>query len=151
MANESLGYTIRDASVGSGGVALELVVEGAVVARAAASALVLEQMRESLGVDAEFVVDQLRLALQETLASQGQLVQIQDIREDAGRPLRFSGRFTHRLDAEIATGVVTYDVNTSETGPEAVAPVVRNKMRFEVHRRLTVDGTAARALVDMHK
>ncbi|GAB4566965.1 MAG: hypothetical protein Tsb0020_19100 [Haliangiales bacterium] len=50
----------------------------------------------------------------------------------------------------VDTGLVWYDVNTSDTGPDELPTIVRNKTRLEVHRKLTGNGSAARALVDIH-
>jgi hypothetical protein len=151
VTGDSLGYEIREGADPDGGLLLELVVEGTTVARARASAGVLADMDTVLGLSREAVAQQLRQALLETLRSQGQFVEVADVVEDTHRPLRFTGRFTHRLRDDVATGLVWYDVNTSMTGPEDLPAVVRNKMRFEVHRKLTGDGSAARALVDLHK
>jgi hypothetical protein len=151
MTTESVGYEIRDASTPDGDLVLDLVVEGAVLARATASATILEDMRSRLGLDRAAVVAELKEALVDALKTRGQSVVITDLREESGRPLRFSARFTYRLRNDITTGVVWYDVNTSQTGPDDLATVVRNKMRNEVHRHLTSDGSAARALVDLHE
>lgn len=151
MTGDAVGYEIRERPVPDGGLLLELVVEGASAARARASADVLADMNTVLRMSRDDVAQQLRRALLETLRSQGQLVDVADIVEDARQPLRFTGRFTHRLRDDVATGLVWYDVKTSMAGPENLPAVVRNKMRFEVHRKLTGDGSAARALVDLHK
>src|SRR5512144_2473882 len=83
--------------------------------------------------------------------TQGQFVEISDVKEYPDCPLRLTGRFTHKLRGGISTGIVWYDVSSSTTGPDDVSPVVRNEMRFAVLRKLTGEGTVARALVDLHK
>lgn len=135
----------------NGGLVLELFVEGAHVARASASAPILADMHAVLGLSRDSVAQHLRQALLDALTSQGQFVEIADIIEDPAHALRFMGRYTHRFRDEVVTGLVWYDVKTSATGPDDVAAMVRNKMRFKVHRKLTEDGSAARALVDLHK
>lgn len=149
--NTAVAYEIRELASETGGVRLALLVEGAVVATASASGEILHDMQAMLGLTRDAVVTNLRDALLDVLRTQDQLVQIDSIVEEQGRALRFIGRYTHRLRNELQAGIVWYDVNTSMTGPEDVPAVVRNKMRFEVHRRLTGDSGAARALVDLHK
>lgn len=149
--NTAVAYEIRELPSDSDGVRLALLVEGAVIATASAGGEVLHDMQAVLGLQRDAIVADLRAALLDVLRTQGQSVQVDSIVEEPGRPLRFSGRYTHRLRNDLRTGIVWYDVNTSVTGPEEVPAVVRNKMRFEVHRRLTEDGGAARALVDLHK
>jgi hypothetical protein len=125
---------------------LELVVEGSVLARATASSAVLDDLRTELGYDRNAVIAELRRSLRDVFKTQKQFVEISDMKEDP--PLRFTARFTYRLKDEISTGRVWYDVNSSTTGPDDLSPVVRNEMRFEVLRRLTREGTIARALVE---
>jgi len=151
MANPAVGYEIRQASAPDGGVTLELFVEGEPVARAAASASVLDDMRTVLGHQRDAVVADLRKALLDVLKTQGQFVEILEPAEDPKKKLRFVSRYVYRLLDDVSTGVVWYDVTESATGPESVPAVVRNRMRQDVHRKLTDPGSAARALVDLHK
>ena len=151
MVEESIAYEIRETATPDGGVALELVVEGSIVAHATVSAALFDAMRTELGLTREAVIGDLRKSLLAALKTQGQFVEITDVKEDPRQQLRFSGRFTHRLWDKVSTGVVWYEVDTSATGPEDLPAVVRNKMRLAVHRELTDAGTAARALVDLHK
>lgn len=146
MSGESIGYEIRSGTAADGGVMLELVVEGSVLARATVSSDVLDDLRTELGYDRDAVIAELRKSLRDALKTQKGFVEISDLKE--GPPLRFIARFTNRLKDEISTGVVWYDVNSSTTGPADLSPVVRNEMRFEVLRRLTSEGTNARALID---
>ena len=146
MSGELIGYEIRNGKAADGGVALELVVEGSVLARAKASSVMLDDLRTELGYERDAVITELAKSLMDVLKTQKQFVEIADMKEHP--PLRFTARFTHRLKDEISTGTVWYDVPSSTTGPDGLPPVVRNEMRFEVLRRLTSDGTAARALVD---
>lgn len=151
MSEDSLGYSVQEAENTEGDIVLRLVVEGELVARASASSAMLSDMYCLLGLSREAVAQQLRQSLLGVLRSQGQFVEVADIVEDPKQPLRFNGRFTHRLRDEVVTGLVWYDVKSSETGPEDLPAVVRNKMRFTVHRKLTDGGSVARALVDAHK
>lgn len=150
MAIESVTYEIKEMAVPDGGIALELVVEGSTMARASASKNILDDLEKVLGIGRAQVGLELRRSLRDVLKTSLQFVEIADVAEDSSRPLRFTGRFTYRFRDEISTGLVWYDVTTSATGPEDAPAVVRNRMRYEVHRRLTEDGTAARALVDLH-
>jgi hypothetical protein len=146
----AIGYEIRDAS-NEDGLRFELLIEGMRVATAAASAAMVHDLQTDLGFSRDQVIAQLKTSLKDALRSQQQSVEITDIREREGEELRFVGRFRHRLAGEIASGVVWYDVPASETGPDNLPAVVRNKMRFEVHRMLTSEGSVARALVDLQK
>jgi hypothetical protein len=151
MSEESLGYEIRESSDLDGSLQLELLVEGTRVAHATVHADVLADMWTVLGLTRDAVAQALREALLKSLRAQGQFVEVGDLKEDAHKPLRFTGRFTYRLRDQVSTGLVWYDVSSSTTGPEDLPAVVRNKMRFTVHRKLTGEGSAARALVDLHK
>jgi|GEM_PF-2261235 len=144
----AIGYEIRDAS-NEDGLQFELLVEGTRVAIASASTAIVHDLETDLGFSRDEVIEQLKTSLKDALRSQQQSVEITDIQEREG--LRFVARFTHRLAGEIASGVVWYDVPASETGPDNLPAVVRNKMRFEVHRMLTSEGSPARALVELQK
>jgi hypothetical protein len=139
---------VRKTSLADGGVELELLVDGKVVARASATRTALDNMRDTLGVEEKSILESLRDALLATLTLPGQFVEISDIKEEPGRPLRFNGRFTHRVRDRVSSGVVSYDVNTSATEPRDLPAVILNKMRTEVHHRLTSEGSTARRLVD---
>jgi hypothetical protein len=65
--------------------------------------------------------------------------------------LKFVSRYTYRDFDDISVGVVWYDVRTSTTGPDDLPAVVRNKMRFEVHSKLTDQSPNARGMVDLLK
>ena len=151
MASQALSYEIREVPDADGGLVLELLAEGLRLGRASASADILADMGVMLGLDRTAVAAELRSALVEYLKHQLGTVTVSEPVEDPARKLRFRSRFTLRSGGEIQTGVVWYDVTDSMTGPESLAAVVRNKMRHEVHRKLTDPGTAARALVDLHK
>ncbi len=151
MSNPSVGYEIREAAAPDGGVVLELVVEGAVFARASASSADLDALKDVRGDQRDDVIATLRQALIDALKTQGQFVTISDPLEDPEQELRFSSRYIYRLRDNISTGVVWYNVTESTTGPESLPAVVRNKMRYAVHRKLTEPGSVARALVEGHK
>ena len=147
----NLPYEIREQPQAEGGLRLELVVESDVVATAGASADVLESMERLLGLDRESVATELSVSLEELLKNRIEKVTLADLQEDPGKPLRFHARYTYRDHTNVEAGLVWYDVETSGTGPEELSAIVRNKMRLEVHRKLTTSGGAARALVDIHK
>jgi hypothetical protein len=117
-----------------------------VLARATASPDMMSALHTELGLHRGTVIAERSKSLMGVLKTQRQFVEIADIKEHP--PLRFTARFTHRLKDQFSTGTVWYDVPSSTIGPDELPPVVRNEMRFEVLRRLTSDGAAARALVD---
>jgi hypothetical protein len=127
------------------------MVEGERVARAGASRDVLDMMTRQLGIGRETVAADLRRALEDFLRRRLGKVSVMDPVEDSTKPLLFFARYIYRDDDNVSAGVVWYDVTASTTGPEGLSPLIRNKMRLEVHRQLTSDGSSARALVDLHK
>ncbi|MEX1366146.1 MAG: hypothetical protein AB1Z98_23680 [Nannocystaceae bacterium] len=149
MSETSLPYEIRNVADPSDGIRLELFVEGERVATATATGDVLDGIRSLLGVSAESVEDDLRASLVALLKGQLEKVALTEPLEDPAQPLRFRSKYTYRDFGEIRTDVVWYDVQASETGPEGVPAVVRNKMRHEVHRLLTGAGSRAREIVDL--
>jgi hypothetical protein len=150
MTDTSLHFEIREVPDPEGGLRFELVVEGTRTARARASHDVLHDMHVMLGLRREEVANELREALRAVLTSQLEKVSVSEPTEDPDHPLKFRSRYTYRDFDDVSTGVVWYDVPAGTTGPELPA-IVRNKMRHEVHRKLTRDGSEARALVDLHR
>lgn len=146
----NLQYEIRDQTGTKGGLRLELLVEGNHVASGEASADVLDAMEQLLNLNREGVEDELRRALQDLLKNQLNKVSVSEPIEDPTHPLKFRAQYTYRDHDTIETGLVWYDVSTSATGPDELPAIVRNRMRFEVHRKLTSHGGSARALVDSH-
>ena len=151
MANQALHYEIREVPDPVGGLIIELSAEGTHLARATASAETLADLQSMLGMDRASVAAELRDSLLAYLKNQLAMVTVSDPIEDPTRNLRFRSQYVWRSGDQIQTGVVWYDVTDSTTGPETLPAVVRNKMRQEVHRKLTDPGSAARALVDLHK
>lgn len=149
MSKESIDYEITEHPTDDGGVAMELAVQGSMVARATVSGPRLAEMFGVLGFDRASVIAGVRATLSQVLRTQGQFVNISDIAENPSRPLYFNGRYHYRLGEEVSTGLVWYNVTATETGPEDVPAVVLHKMRTEVHRRLTTAGSVARSLVDL--
>ena len=99
--------------------------------------------------------DAVRTVLEESLVDQ---LKHQLAKVDVASPepvavggLRFVSRYVYRDFDDISTGVVWYDVPSSTTGPEDLPAVVRNKMRFEVHRKLTEKSPNAHGLVELLK
>lgn len=134
-----------------GGIRLGLFLEGKRIATAGASQDVLDDMQHTLGLDRAQVTEQLRGSLQSYLTSQLDKVTVTELRPDPTKPLLFHARYTYRDDDVIDSGVVSYDVGESKTFDSQLPALIRNRMRQEVHRRLTTPGSAARALVDMHR
>lgn len=151
MSKQNLGYEIKELKSADGDLTLDLVVEGVTFARASASAQVLEDICAVLGVSRDEVEHDLREALVDVLRGQTQAAEITEITKDPQQRLRFSALFKHTFGKHVEAGLVWYNVATSETGPEDVPPTVRNKLRLEVHRLLTTEGSSARALADMHR
>jgi len=147
----TLPYEIREAPDPEGGVRLDLRVEGKRIATASAAYDVLEAMSHQLGLTREAVADDLRTSLLDLLKNQLDKVTVTEPREDPQRSLRFRSKYTYRDFDNVVSGLVWYDVQTSETGPYGVPAIARNKLRHEVHRLLTGDGSRAREIVDLSR
>jgi hypothetical protein len=147
MANQALSSEIREVADPAGGIALELWAEGSRLARAAASKQILEQMRACLGLEPAQVAAELQAALVAYLRNQLATVEVSEPIEDPKKKLRFASKFTLRSGDLIEPGVVWYDVTESTTGPDSLPAIVKNKMRHEVHRKLTDPGSVARELL----
>lgn len=147
MANQALSSEIREVAAPDGGIALELWAEGSRLARASASKPILEQMNAWLGLRPDQVAAELRGALVAFLTNQLATVAVSEPTEDPKQKLRFTSTFTLRSGDLIEPGVVWYDVTESTTGPDSLPAIVKNKMRHEVHRKLTDPGSVARELV----
>ncbi len=146
---QELHFEITDVEAGDAGLRLELRVEGQRIAVASAAAEVLDAMQASLSLSREDVTVELRGALRDHLSRKLAQVTLDPPQADPPGSLRFISRYLLRDGDTISTGVVWYDVETSETGPEALPAAVRNKLRHEVHRSLTKEGTHARAIIDL--
>jgi hypothetical protein len=108
-------------------------------------------MEQHLGMGREGVRTILESALVEHLKHQLAKVEVTPPQADPPGSLRFVSRYTYRDFDDISVGVVWYDVRTSTTGPDDLPAVVRNKMRFEVHSKLTDQSPNARGMVDLLK
>jgi hypothetical protein len=129
-------FEMRHVAEPAGGLRLELRAEGRRVATASADPNALAELRGSLGLEEEGVLELLRGALVDELQRELALIQL-------GPPTLIgassSGRFVSsykRGGSESAVGVVWYDTTSSTTGPEGVPALVRSKMRREVASRL---------------
>lgn len=149
--SSSLTYEIRPMPSPDGGVRMGIFVEGRMHATATAGADELAQLEAQLGVGRDQVVEDLKASLESYVRDEFERVSISDIHADPNRPLRYSARSRMLTGTEFVEGLVWYDVGTSMTGPDDLSPVVRNKMRSEVHRTLTREQGTARALVDLHE
>ncbi len=151
MNETALQYEIRDVPDTEGGLRLGLFVEGKRIATASASLDVLDAMSYQLGFTRDAVADDLRTSLLDLLKNQLEKVTVTKPQEVPQRPLRFQSMYTYRDFDNLYAGLVWYDVQTSETGPEGVPAIARNKLRQEVHRLLTGDGSRAREIVDLSR
>lgn len=129
-------YQIQDISRNDEGLTLALVVEGERLGTAHVNAHVLADM----DVQLQMSRDNVRAVLQDALVRslKGQLAKV-EVTPPIAMPkdgLRYVSRYVYRDFTTIHAGVVWYDVPSSVTGPDGLAAVVRNKMRFEVHRLL---------------
>ena len=149
MNESTLPYEVREVPDPEGGIRLELRVEGKRVATASAAADVLDDMQHLLGLTREVVAADLRSSLVDLLKNQLEKVTLTALQEDPETPLKYRCKYTYRDFDDVYSGLVWYDVQASETGPEAVPAIARNSLRHEVHRLLTSDGSRAREIVDL--
>lgn len=151
MKNDTnLHYEIREIPDPDGGLVFDLIVEGIRTARARASHAVLDDIRAVVGLERDDVAKELHDALRSVLTNQLEKVTVSEPTEDPNQPLKFRSRYTYKDLDEVSTGMVWYDVSAGITGPDELPAIIRNKLRHEVLRKLTRDGTEARALVDLH-
>ena len=146
-----LSYEIRHIADPDGGLILELNAEGQRIATARARADVLTEMGTTLGLNPDAVRMLLEKALIDQLKHQLAKVDIAPPKPSTAGGLRFVSRYVYRDFDDISTGVVWYDVASSTTEPGNLPAVVRNKMRFEVHRKLTEKSPNALGLVELLK
>jgi len=151
VPHQDLSYEIREIADPEGGLNLELHAEGERVAAARARADVLTDMERQVGVSREDVRGILESALVDQLKHKLAKVEVTPPRADSPGGLRFVSQYTYRNVDDISVGIVWYDVPTSMTGPEDLPAVVRNKMRLEVHSKLTDQSPNARGIVDLLK
>jgi hypothetical protein len=151
MSDTSLPYEIRTAPDPGGGLRLELWVEDQRIATATATCDVLDVAQHQLGLQRDDLAKELRGSLEALLRHQLDKVTVSEPREDEEQPLRFIATYTYLDHDSVSMGIVWYDVQASETGPCELPAVVRNQLRHEVHRKLTREGTHARAIVDLYR
>lgn len=149
MSQQELPYEIRDLTDPEGGLYLELYTEGRRVAAARTRAEALAEMTALLGISRDEVRDVLERALVDELKHQLAKVEIDAPQAVPPGGLRFVSRYVYRDFDAIWSGVVWYDVPSSMTGPGDLPAVVRNKMRFEVHRKLTEHSPNAHGIVEL--
>ncbi len=151
MLMNNISYDIREEHTEDGGLCLTLVVEERAIASASASGDALHDMHVSLGKERHDVRDELEDVLKRLLKNELGKVSIDELTEDPDRPLMFRATYTYRDGDHVSRGLVWYNVETSQTGPEDLSAVIRNRMRHNVHKHLTSPNSDARALVDLHK
>lgn len=133
------------------GIELALSIEGKVLAVARASRDAVDDMQRLLGLDREAIEASLLEALEAHLRQELERVTLDHIQEDPERELIFHARYIYNDEqGALDAGLATYDMAENVVTPEDLPPIVRNKMRREVHRMLTAPGSAARALVEIH-
>jgi hypothetical protein len=134
---------------GDGGVLLVAEVVGAnkVFAAAKADQNVVAQMRDQFGLSRDDVRAELKAALEQLHRNELDNISIQRIREEPPGSRQFIATFIFHELREIREGVVWYDLARSDTGPEDVPVLVRNKLRYAVHTQLVKGNDAAEALL----
>jgi hypothetical protein len=138
-------YEIVDESSGDN-LRLVLRVEGQVVATAGARAEVVTQMHSQLGVTREGLLSELRSSLESLHRNELDKVTIEHLRERAPGSLYFMSSYLFRDFKNITPGVIWYDLPNGATGPDDAPALVRNKLRYEVHAKLTAGNPNAEAL-----
>lgn len=132
----ALLYEVRESAGPEGGLLLGLHAEGQRIAIAEARADLCAD-NEPLGWKAADARAQLEEALVDYLESQHAKVDLAPPVRSTADGGRFVSRYLYRDAHDISVGLVWYDVSSSATGPDHLPTIVRNKMRFEVHRKLT--------------
>ncbi|XXY50716.1 hypothetical protein WME91_06185 [Sorangium sp. So ce269] len=122
-------------------------VEGKPSATAGASSDVVAQMQAQLGMSTEEIRSELKRALESLYRNELEKVAIDRIREDPPNSRRFVASYVFRDFRDITRGIVWYDLPNGTTGPDEVPALVRNKLRYDVHARLTAGGSGAEALL----
>jgi hypothetical protein len=157
MNQITLPYEIRDVHDTDGGLHFDLHVEGKRIATEAIAGDVLDDMCHLTGETRESVAEAMQRDLLAYLEHQLATATLTTPQEDSQRPLRFQSKYTYKwwdVDQKVdkvIRGYVWYDVENAETGPESVPAIVRNKLRHEVHRLLTIEGSQAREIVDLSR
>jgi len=132
----ALLYDVRESDGPEGGLLLGLHAEGKRIATARARAEPWSG-DERLGWKAADVRALLEEALVGYLMSQYAKVDLAPPVRSPADGRRFVSRYVYRDADDISVGLVWYDASSSATGPDDLPTIVRSKMRFEVHRKLT--------------
>lgn len=143
MTRES--HTIVDESTADD-LRLVLQVEGEPLATAGAASDVVVQMQAQLGLSREEILSELRGALESLRRNELEKIIIDRIREEPAGSRRYVASYVFRDFRNITEGIVWYDLPNGTTGPEDVPVLVRNKLRYEVHTKLTAGDPGAEAL-----
>jgi hypothetical protein len=139
------GYKIVDESIGDD-LRLALHVEGQRSATAGAPADVVIQMQAQLGVNREQIILELKSALESLRRNELDKAIVDRIREEPPGSRRFIASYIFRDFRSVTEGIVWYDLLNGTTGPDDVPAIVRNKLRYEVHLKLTAGDPGAEAL-----
>lgn len=138
-------YEIIDESSG-GELRLVLRVEGQTAATAGASSNVVTQMHAELGVTREDLILELKRSLESLHRNELDKVTIERLQERPPGSRSFVASYVFRDFRDVTPGVIWYDLPNGTTGPDNVPALVRNKLRYEVHAKLTAGNASAEAL-----
>lgn len=146
-------YEVRESTAPGGGVLLGLHAEGQCIATAHARSDLYTRSDRSEG-EATDSRELLEKALVDHLRREHAKVELSPPTRSPADGERFVSRYVYRDADGISAGLVWYDVPSSTTGPNELPTLVRNKMRWEVHRqhtekRPTVFRTLLRILDEM--
>jgi hypothetical protein len=136
ITNESSGDDLR----------FVLRVQGQPVETARARSEVVTQMHAQLGVTREDLVLELQRSLERLHRKELDKVTIERLRERTPGSLYFVASYIFRDFRDVIEGVIWYDLPNGMTGPDDVPALVRNKLRYEVHAKLTAGNESAEAL-----
>jgi hypothetical protein len=143
-------FSIEDASDAER-LRLVLHVDGKPHADATATLPVVHDLCATFGISEEQVLAELRGALKALFANELENVRIDRFREEPAGSQRFVAKYTLRDYRDISEGIVWYDLNKGETGPEPVPAIVRDKMRYVAHEKLVAGNEAAEKLRELFR
>ncbi len=138
-------YEIVDESKGDD-LRLVLWVKGEAAATAGAPSDVVTQMQAQLGMTREEILADLGRALESLHRNELDKVTVQRLQERTSGSRYFVASYIFRDFKDITEGIIWYDLPNGTTGPNDVPALVRNKLRYEVHGRLTAGNASAEAL-----
>jgi hypothetical protein len=129
-------------------VSLVLLVEGQRVASARADGDVLGLLKAQLGVSRAEVRADLEAALLQLHRDALDRVTIEGLRENPVGSGRYVAKYIERDFRTVTEGLVWYELERGDTGPESASWVVRNKLRYAVHLLLAGNDPAVKKLLE---